>query len=71
MGAILSSSYTGTVRLEPVTPLESALGPVDMFKNISNELSSSADTAKQIRIPCSAINVRKLGKVFALLGEMK
>ena len=27
--------------------------------------------AKQIRIPCSAINVRKLGNVFALLGEMK
>ena len=41
----MSSSYIGTVRLEPVTPLESALGPVNMFANISNELSSSADIA--------------------------
>ena len=41
----MSSSYIGTVRLEPVTPLESALGPVNVFANISNELSSSADIA--------------------------
>jgi hypothetical protein len=35
-------------------------------------MEQKTDTpAKQIRIPCSAINVRKLGNVFALLGEMK
>ena len=34
--------------------------------------SKRPDTpAKQIRIPCSAINVCELGNVFALLGEMK
>ena len=41
----------------------------------STDVSAGYDTfdtpAKQIRIPCSAINVRKLGNVFALLGEMK
>jgi hypothetical protein len=45
VGAILSSTYTGTVRLESVTLLESALGSVNMFANISNELSGSADIA--------------------------
>ena len=35
-------------------------------------MEQKTDTpAKQIRIPCSANNVRKLGNVFALLGEMK
>ena len=36
-------------------------------------MEQKTDTpAKQIRIiPCSAINVHKLGNVFALLGEIK
>jgi hypothetical protein len=44
-GAISRPSYIGTVRPESFTPLESALGRVNMFSNIPSELSSSADIA--------------------------
>ena len=40
--------------------------------DMTHLMEQKTDTPdKQIRIPCSEINVRKLGTVFALLGKMK
>ena len=44
---------------------------LDMTHSLPMMLQKTDTSAKQIRIPCSEINVRQLGNVVALLVEIK
>ena len=44
---------------------------LDMTHSLPMMEQTTDTPAKLIRISCSAINVHKLGNVFAVLGEMK